>query len=111
MYTIRKTEVITTYQASEPIQIDPEKFRNISKPYTGNTESEFIQYLASIFPWDLPDDLDEETKDLLNELNDCVMNEYASSLDNGCDQCLQIGEVDFSYRKSGGFRVEEECKI
>lgn len=111
MYTIRKTETFTVYEASEPVQIDPEKFRNISKPYTGNTESEFIEYLASIFPWDIPEDLDEETKDILNNLNECDMNEYASSVDKGSNQSLQIGEVDLSYRKSGGFRVEAETVI
>ena len=111
MYTIRKTEVITVYEASEPVQIDPENFRDISKPYTGNTESEFIEYLASIFPWDIPDDLDEETKDILNNLNECDMNEYASSVDKAANQSLQIGEVDLSYRKSGGFRVEAQADI
>lgn len=111
MYTIRKTETFTVYEASEPVQIDPEKFRNLSKPYNGNTESEFIGYLASFFPYDIPEDLDEDTKEILVKLDEGITIEYANSLEKGSNQNLQIGEVDLSYTKSGGFRVEDEVKI
>lgn len=107
---IRKVEQYTVFQASPVFELDPEKFRKLSLPYTGNSEQEFVDYIAKIFPWDIPKDLDEESKNTLQELNESIMIEYSNSLDNGVNEALQVGEIDLEYRNSGGFRVEAEAK-
>lgn len=108
---IRKIEQITLFVATDPVEIDPEKFRNISDPYTGNTEQEFVEYLARFFPYSIPEDLDDETKNILAELDEAGMEEYSSSLDKGANISLQAGEQDLSYRKTGGFRVDAEADV
>ena len=108
---IRKVEQITSYLATAPVEIDPEKFRNISEPYTGDSEQEFVDYLAGIFPYSIPEDLDDETKEILSKLHEADMEEYSSSLDKGEKIGLQVGEEDFNYRKTGGFRVDAEADV
>ncbi len=108
-YQIRKVSEVKVYSASEPIEIDSEKFRDVSPPYTGNSEQEFVQYLASLFPFNIPDDLDFETSELLLKLLDSATVEYANSLEKGSNDALQVGVEDKTYRKTGGFRVASEA--
>ena len=45
MYKIRRNEKFTQCHVSEVITLDPENFRTISIPYSGETESEFLKYI------------------------------------------------------------------
>lgn len=110
-YQIRKAETITVYRATKAITLDDKRFRKLEdNPYTGNSEEEFLEYIAGLDFNDLPYDLCSEQADLLAELSESEMEEYGSSLDKCSDIWIQIGEEDPEYRKTGGFDVRGETQ-
>jgi len=110
-HQIRKVEQITIYRATCVVELDDKKFRKLEdNPYTGNTPEEFMAYLANMDFCDPPYDLDEKTAAKLTEITDSEWTEYSSSLDKGSNVWLQIGEKDEEYRKTGGFRVDDEIE-
>ena len=44
---IRKSRVVTVYEASDIVTLNPKKFKNLSEnPYTGNSDKEFLEYIG-----------------------------------------------------------------
>lgn len=110
-YQIRKAEAITVYRASKVITLNDNDFRNLDEnPYTGETEEDFMNYLADFDFQNPPDDLDFDTAQLLIDLVDASYEEYANSAEKGSDVYLQIGEANPEYWKTGGFKVNNETQ-
>lgn len=72
MIELRRCEKYTIYRTTETVRLDPEKFRNIeSHPYKGETDEDFLIYLnESEFNYELPDDIDSESRNELFKLFD-----------------------------------------
>lgn len=107
MYQIRKCERYTSWSSSEVATLDPEKFRNISIPFEGETEEEFLSYISENL-WDFEsylDELDEETKSQIEFLIYPEMKEYSNSAWKFEDSWLESGRVDETWTKTGGFEV------
>lgn len=110
-YQIRKAEEMTVWLASEPIELDPKKFKKLSEnPFTGNTEEDFVKYISSLDFYDLPYDLDEKTLDLLNDLHEAPMKEINNSAQKYANTWFEIGEKNEEYRRTGGFRIVSSTK-
>ena len=113
-HQIRKVEEITIWRATCVVELDDKKFKKLSEdPYTGNTAEEFANYLADKNFEDLSiimEDICMETAQNLMHIVESPWEEYASSLDKYSNVHLQIGEKDEAYRKSGGFRVDEDVE-
>jgi len=45
MYQIRLVEEKTIVQSSEVVTLDPQKFRNLSIPFEGEDEADFLKYI------------------------------------------------------------------
>jgi hypothetical protein len=109
-YSIRKIEKVTSLHTSRVIDLDPKKFKKVKdNPYKGSTEKEFITYIAAMLRYsNIPEDLDEDTKELLMKLEESKMEAYYHSSEDREEVVYQIGKVNPEYRKSGGFEVIEE---
>ena len=111
-HQIRKVESVTVYLASKVITLDDKKFKKLDdNPFTGNTEEEFMEYLTTIDFDNSPEDLDDETRELLMSIEENSYTEYSSSAEHSRNLTLQIGEVNSEYRKSGGFKVNNSISI
>lgn len=105
-YKIRKSEKIISFRASKVIELDPKKFKKLKDyPFKGKTEQEFINYISTLDFFNLPDDLDEDTRELIESLEYGEMTEYANSADKGEDSWYELGEENPEYRKTGGFKI------
>jgi hypothetical protein len=110
-YKIRKAETVTSYRATCVVELDDKKFKKLEdNPYIGDTEEEFMVYLASLDFQDPPYDLDEKTTQLLRSIAESSFEEYRNSCENGSDVWLQIGENDEAYYKTGGFKVNNQIE-
>jgi hypothetical protein len=110
-YQIRKRQNITIYLSSEVAELDEEYFRNLEEnPYTGNSEKEFLDYIDSfdIYNEDsVPDYIEDfDVREELEKLGSCEK-EFGSSAEKGVESNLELGLVDESYRRYGGFNVLE----
>lgn len=111
MYTLRKCEKYTNWEATDAVQLDPEDFRNIHEfPYEGETEEDFVNYIQELYNedwYDICDQLEEEGKtdvaDAIASLFEGDLEIYSSTTDSYANEWFDIGEVDESYRKYGGF--------
>ena len=115
-YQIRKVESITILRATCVVELDEKKFKKLSDPYTGTTAEDFANYLADKDFEELSIEMEDvcvKTAQKLMDIKESAWEEYSSSLDNGSDTHLQVGEKDESYRKTGGFRIDEhvECRF
>lgn len=70
MYKIRKHQTYTVKSHTEVATLDPEKFRNLSIPFNGTTEEEFLYYISSLDYYDIYEELDEETNKEINKFFD-----------------------------------------
>ena len=113
-YQIRKVEEITIYRCTNVVELDDKKFKKLSEdPYTGTTAEDFANYLADKNFEELSivmEDICPKTAEKLMEIVEGGWEEYASSLDKYSNIHLQVGEKDESYRKTGGFRVDEHVE-
>lgn len=75
MITVRKVERYTVERESEKATLDPEKFRNISKPFEGETEKDFLHYIESNSEEFYEDD------DLWNELDEATQMQLGKLLE------------------------------
>ena len=106
MYQIRKCQEIVTYLSSPISTVDPEKFRNLSTPYSGNSEQEFLEYLNDLDIDDIYDELDEDTAiELSSFYNPEEWEEYYNSTNKGENSWFEIGESNEEWRKTGGFEA------
>ena len=104
---IRKCERVTICYCYEVADLDPEKFRNVSVPFEGETEEDFLNYISQN-TWefeDIWDEFDEETQNQLGSLIEPEMTEYSNSAWKGEDSWHELGRVDETWTKTGGFEV------
>jgi hypothetical protein len=101
----RKSEYYTITEATEPVELDSEKFPE----FTGETEEDFYNYIVDNYD-NLAngDSLDEETRDLLWSLIEGEREIYQDSRYKCANETIQMGEIDEEYHKTGGFHVEYE---
>jgi len=116
MYQLRRCRSYIISEASEVVELNPEDFRNISYPFLGETEQDFLNYLdemqheADIY--EIYDELDEGVADALAGLLE--PEEYKVFFDSenkGENAWLESGEVNEEYRKYGGFNVKETTEV
>jgi hypothetical protein len=93
MYKLRKLETYTVTRTTQIATLDPEKFRNISIPYEGNSEEEFLNYIDQLDFWEIEEELDSETKDELNKFYDYQeWEEIHNTAWDGANLWLELGE-------------------
>ena len=80
MYTIRKAKQMTIWEVSHPISVDPEQFRNLSIPYTGQSQEEFIKYIRENYR-QLEDISEEFDSEFWNKFCDTII--YPDWIYNG----------------------------
>jgi hypothetical protein len=90
---------------TEVANLDPEKFKNISEPFEGETEEEFLKYLDLLYFDDIYEELDEETQIEMSKIYEPEWTEYSNSTWKGEDSWLESGRVDETWTKTGGFEV------
>tara|TARA_B110000285_G_C14983041_1_gene542406 strand:+ start:180 stop:548 length:369 start_codon:yes stop_codon:yes gene_type:complete len=112
-FTLRKVERYTNWEASAPVEFDPNDFTELSNPFEVDTgeEEEFTKYLLSLYEDDwygICDELESlgkiEVADNLSILFEGDMETYSSTADKGEDSWLESGVEDESYSKYGGFK-------
>jgi hypothetical protein len=104
---IRKCERVTVYNTTEVANLNPEDFKNISFPFEGESDEEFLSYLNEN-RYELEEIWEEFSEETLSELNkmwEPEWTEYSNSAWNGEDSWLESGETNESYTKTGGFEV------
>ena len=110
MFQIRKCERYTSYLCSEPATLDPEKFKNLTIPFEGETEEEFLNYISEN-AWEFMDSeelwnsLDEETQNELSKIIEPDMTEYSNSAWKFEDSWHESGRIDETWTKTGGFEA------
>lgn len=105
-FQIRKCQKYTIWESTEVATIDPEKFRNLSIPFEGETEEDFINYISDIAydVYEILDELDGDTAKELDKMFDYLeWTEYSNSAYKFEDSWFEIGEADEGYTKTGGF--------
>ena len=104
---IRKCERVTVYNTTEVANLNPEDFKNISFPFEGESDEEFLSYLNEnrYELEEIWEEFSEETLSELNKLWEPEWTEYSNSAWKGEDSWLESGEINESYRKTGGFEV------
>ena len=104
---IRKCERVTIHYMSEVANLNPDDFRNISIPFEGETDEEFLTYLnENIYELEeIYDEFTEEVSDELSVIWDPTMKEYSNSAWNGEDSWLESGKVNKEWTKTGGFEI------
>ena len=113
MYQIRKCERVTMVSHSETASLDPEKFRDISIPYEGSTEEEFLQYLEeNRYELDeIWEEIDEDSMSELNKLWEPEWTEYDNSAWHGEESWMESGEPNLEYTKTGGFDAKYTTNV
>jgi hypothetical protein len=102
---IRKCERVTVYNTTEVADLNPEDFKNISFPFEGESDEEFLSYLNEnrYELEEIWEEFSEETLSELNKLWEPEWTEYSNSAWKGEDSWLEGGEVNEEYTKTGGF--------
>lgn len=104
MYQIRKVERYTALQHTETAHLDPEKFRQLG--YEGDSEEEFLNFIADLDFDDVYEDLDDETRDELGKIkSEYEWIEYYNSAWDGEDSWYDIGEENDEWPRTGKFEV------
>lgn len=116
MFTIRKVERKTIWQATTPVSLNPEIFSKLkSFTYTSSLgdESDFLNYIKGLYELDyeekenifqeLKESGSEDQAKLLETLFDFDMEIYSDSSYNGEDSWFESGNVNPNYRGYGGF--------
>jgi hypothetical protein len=106
MYQIRKCQTWTFTSKTQTATLDPEKFRNLSTPYEGDSEEDFVNYISGLYLDDIYEELDEETISELDKFFDNVeWEEWYNSAWDGEESWFEVGEENPEYRRTGGFEV------
>ena len=104
MYQIRKVETYSVSQHSETANLDPEKFRELG--YEGDSEEEFLNFIAELYFDEVYDQLDEETRTELSKIKEDVnWSEFYNSAWDGENSWFELGQDNPEYRKVGGFEM------
>lgn len=99
MLTLRKVERYTVLRETDSITLDPEKFREISNPYEGQTDKEFLEYIHSNIEEFYDDDelwaeLDEETQMKLCVFLEPEYREFYNSAWKAEDSFIESGIIE-----------------
>ena len=106
MYQIRKCETYSVTSKTETANLDPEKFRNISVPYEGNSEEEFLNYISELYIDEVYEELDKETLSELDKIGDDQQwEEWYNSAWDGEASWHEIGEDNPEFSRTGGFEI------
>lgn len=110
---IRKCERVTVYNTTEVANLNPEDFKNISFPFEGESDEEFLSYLDEnrYELEEIWEEFSEETLSELNKLWEPEWTEYSNSAWNGEDSWLEAGEVNEKYTKTGGFDTKHTTNL
>jgi len=102
---IRKCERVTVYNTTEVANLNTQDFKNISFPFEGESDEEFLSYLNEnrYELEEIWEEFSEETLSELNKLWEPEWTEYSNSAWKGEDSWLEGGEVNDEYTKTGGF--------
>jgi hypothetical protein len=72
----------------------------------GDSEEEFVNYIAGLDFYEISSELDEETANELDKFYDMVdWEEWYNSAWDGEENWIEIGESDPEYRRTGGFNA------
>lgn len=116
MVSLRRCEKYTNWEATEAFEFNPEDFRSLEKsfqPYEGETNEEFADYidelLTEVYVYDVCEELDElglySAAEMLSSLAEGEMKVYSSTTDKYSEEWIDMGVVDESYTKTGGFKI------
>lgn len=106
MYQIRKCDTYTITRQTNVASLDPEKFRNLSTPYEGESEEDFLNYISDLSMDDIQEELDEETLSEMNKFfDDADWKEWYNSAWDGEQSWFDIGEENSDFSRTGGFEV------
>jgi len=113
MFTLRKVERRTLWEATEPVNFNPEAFKSLSEnAYEGdvNDEEAFVNYIQGLYweDWyEISEQLEangfEEDANAIFGIFEGDLKCYSDTSEDGENSWMEIGEVDESYRKVGGF--------
>jgi hypothetical protein len=117
MFTIRKVERKTIWQATTPVSLNPGIFSKLkSFPFTSSSkeESDFLNYVKGLYRLDYErkeiifQELNEvgsgDQAELLGILFDFEMEIYSDSSYDGEDSWFESGNINPDYRGYGGFQ-------
>lgn len=107
---IRRCERYTSWQATEPIEINLEKIRKCDPPYEGETEESLLSYIQdNVFS---NEDWFETNKEFYGEEEayDLVFMEdsmeiYSDTRDKYSQEWLDVGIPNEEHRRMGNFEV------
>jgi hypothetical protein len=114
MYTLRRAERYTNWEATKAVELNPENFRDLTvvDPYEGETEQDFVDYVQYLYHEDFYEVCEKledighiDDADALSMLFEGEMEIYSSTTDKYATEWFDIGEEDAEYRKWGGFNV------
>ena len=110
---IRKCERVTVISSSEVANLNPDDFKNVSVPFEGESDEDFLSYLEDnrYELEDIYEEFGQETLEELNKLWEPELTEYSNSAWNGEESWLEGGEVNEEYTKTGGFEVFQSTII
>jgi len=110
-YQIRKVERYTNWEATQAVDIDPNDFTDLATfPYEGDSEQDFVEYIQELYYEDWYEICEEleslnrlTSADALATIFEGEMEIYSSSTEKEEDSWIEIGEIDETYSKYGGF--------
>ena len=105
---IRKCERVVVFNTTEVANLNPDDFRNLSVPFEGESDEEFLTYIEGN-RYELEEIYEEFSEETLNELNkiwEPDWTEYSNSTWKFEDSWLESGRVDEAWSKTGGFEVK-----
>ena len=115
MFTLRRCEKYTNWEAGSPVKLDPAEFKNLPIfPYHGDVDSEkeFLDYIDLLYQEDwytICDELEEagrtELSDQIAILFESGMDGYSSTTDKYSTEWFDVGDEDKEYTKYGGFNA------
>ena len=115
MFTLRRCEKYTNWEAGRPVKLDPAEFKNLPIfPYHGDVDSEkeFLDYIDLLYQEDWYTICDELEEDGRTELSDQIailfesgMDVYSSTTDKYSTEWFAVGDEDKEYTKYGGFNA------
>lgn len=109
---VRQCRKWTSWETSPIIELNPDDFRNLSIPFEGDTEAEFIKYLSE-YSYEFENIEDEFNEELYLRVmsfiqpgNYAEWEEYYNSLHKHEESWFEVGEENSDYSKNGFFETK-----
>lgn len=117
--SIRTRTTYTVTEVTNPITLDIELFKKCKPAFEGETEKEFHQYICdNLGDYNGEDFINDNEEILGDEVADLLwytfvepeMSVMFDSRNNSEEIVIELGDIDESYRKYGGFnsRIDNE---